>query len=35
MDWVNAGHASLLLTKRDRIVGAIEEAFDRLDALAV
>ena len=35
MDWVNAGHACLLFTKRDRIVGTIEEAFDRLDALAV
>ena len=32
MDWVNAGHASLLLTKRDRMVGAIVRSFDRLDA---
>lgn len=32
LEWVLAGHASLLLTKRDRIVGAIADAFDRLDA---
>ncbi len=31
MDWVNAGHASLLLTKRDRMVDAIVRSFDRLD----
>lgn len=32
MHWVNAGHASLLLTKRDRIVSTIVESFDRLEA---
>jgi hypothetical protein len=31
MNWVSAGHASLLLTKRDRIVETITESFDRLD----
>ena len=31
MDWVNAGHASLLLTKRDRMVATIARSFDRLD----
>jgi hypothetical protein len=31
MDWVNAGHASMLLTKRDRMVAAIVRSFDRLD----
>jgi hypothetical protein len=31
MHWVNAGHASLLLTKRDRIVATVVESFERLD----
>ncbi len=31
MDWVNAGHASLLLTKRDRIVQTVVESFERLE----
>ena len=31
MDWVTAGHASMLLTKRDRMVSAIVRSFDRLD----
>jgi len=31
MNWVSAGHASLLLTKRDRIVATIAESFDRLE----
>ena len=33
MDWVNAGHASLLLRNRDRMGDAILEAFDRMDHL--
>lgn len=33
MDWVTAGHGSLLIRHRDRMVGAIAEAFDRLDRL--
>jgi hypothetical protein len=32
MHWVNAGHASLLFTRRDLIVGTVVESFDRLDA---
>jgi hypothetical protein len=32
MHWVNAGHASLLFTKRDLIVGTVVESFDRLAA---
>ena len=31
MEWVNAGHASLLLTKRDRIVQTVVESFERLE----
>ena len=31
MDWVTGGHASLLLTKRDRMVATILRSFDRLD----
>ena len=31
MVWVKAGHASLLLTKRDEMVDAIARSFDRLD----
>ena len=31
MDWVNAGHASLLWSKRDRMVDAIVEAFQRFE----
>lgn len=34
MDWVTAGHGSLLWRHRGRMVSAIVEAFDRLDALA-
>ena len=33
MDWVTAGHGSLLWRHRDRMVSAIDESFDRLDAL--
>jgi hypothetical protein len=32
MHWVRAGHASLLFTKRDLIVGTVVESFDRLAA---
>jgi hypothetical protein len=35
MDWVTAGHASLLWQHRDRMVAAIVDAFDRLDDLIV
>lgn len=31
MDWVNAGHATLLWAKRDRILEAVIEAFDRFE----
>lgn len=31
LDWVTAGHGSLLWMNRDRIVGAIVESFERLD----
>lgn len=33
MDWVTAGHGSLLLRNRDRLVAAIVDSFDRLAAL--
>lgn len=33
MEWVNAGHASLLWRKRDLIAATIAEALDRLDRL--
>ena len=33
LEWITAGHASLLFTKRDRIVAAIAASFDRLDGL--
>ena len=32
MHWINAGHASLLFTKRDLIVSTVVESFDRLTA---
>jgi hypothetical protein len=31
MRWVNAGHATLLFTKRDLMVETIVESFDRLE----
>lgn len=31
IDWVNAGHANLLHGKRDRLIAAIVDSFDRLD----
>jgi hypothetical protein len=31
MRWVNAGHASLLFTKRDLMAEVIVESFDRLE----
>lgn len=31
MEWVNTGHASLLWSKRDRMVGAIVESFERFE----
>ena len=33
MEWVNAGHSSLLWRHRDRMAAAIVETFDRLDSL--
>ncbi len=33
MEWVNAGHGSLLWRHRDRMAAAIVETFDRLDSL--
>lgn len=33
MDWVTAGHGSLLWRHRDRMVAAITRSFDRLDRL--
>jgi hypothetical protein len=33
MEWVTAGHASLRIRHRDRLVAAIAESFDRLDDL--
>lgn len=33
MEWVTAGHASLLYRHRDRLVAAIAETFDRVAAL--
>jgi hypothetical protein len=35
MEWVTAGHASLILRHRDILVAAIAESFDRVDALTV
>jgi len=32
MDWVNSGHAELLRKRTDRLVTAIVDSFDRLDA---
>ena len=32
MDWVNSGHAGLLRKRTDRLVAAIVDSFDRLDA---
>jgi pimeloyl-ACP methyl ester carboxylesterase len=34
MDWVHAGHATLLLQKKPRVVQAIIDAYQRLDAMA-
>lgn len=34
MEWVNAGHATLLWRNRPRMAAAIVEAFDRLDEIA-
>ncbi len=34
MDWVHAGHGSLLLRHKDRLVDGIVESFDRLEALS-
>jgi len=34
LEWVNAGHASLLLQRRHRLVAGIVEAFDRVEAAA-
>lgn len=33
MEWVTAGHGSLLWRHRDRMAAAVVESFDRLDAL--
>lgn len=34
LEWVNAGHATLLWFHRDRLVEAVVRAFDRLDGMA-
>lgn len=31
LEWINAGHASLLLRKRPRLIDGIVESFDRMD----
>jgi hypothetical protein len=33
MNWLKAGHASLLIRHRPELVATIEASFDRLDAL--
>jgi hypothetical protein len=33
LDWVNAGHGSMLWHRKDRLVGGIVDSFDRLEAL--
>jgi pimeloyl-ACP methyl ester carboxylesterase len=34
LDWVNAGHSSMLWRRKDRLVTGIVDSFDRLDAIS-
>jgi pimeloyl-ACP methyl ester carboxylesterase len=33
LDWVHAGHGSLMWRRKDRLVNTIEDSFDRAAAL--